>query len=108
MTLIRRVGHRRERDERFRAWIQRQPEWRCLITLAEHPEPAHLRSKGAGGSDYWLLPLCFDEHRLSHSKPEWWYRHRVAVAEWIAFLPTLWARYRFETWLAEEEDSPDA
>lgn len=98
LTEIRCIGHQRERDEAFKSWVQTQPEWHCLLhgPGCGPPEPARVRSKGTGGSDYWLLPLCFDAHRDSHDKPAWWYANRVVVAEWCAFLPTLWARYAQE------------
>ena len=92
------IGHKRERDTGFYDWILTQPEWRCLITGVETSDLAtvvrcHIRSKGAGGSDRWPMPLIAREHLKADTYPAWWYTNRVAVAEWCATLPELWDRY---------------
>ena len=96
------IGRKRERDQGFYDWVRLQPEWRCLVTGMAHllhhqaVERCHIRSRGAGGSDRWIMPLIPEEHKQADTCPAWWYRHRVVVAEWCAGLPELWARYDAE------------
>lgn len=96
------VGHQREAEPLFLEWVRQQPEWRCVVHGGQQAQRCHLRSRGAAGSDRWVLPLCHDAHRASHDQPAWWYRHRVAVAEWFAFLPKLWERFERERREAED------
>ena len=98
-----RIGHRRERDEGFYDWVRAQPEWRCIITEMAHCPPyevverCHIRSRGAGGSDRWVMPLIPVEHlKADTNEQSWWYAHKAEFAEWCAFLPTLWDRYDAE------------
>ena len=90
------IGHSRTQDPTWMTWVRQQPEWRCIVTGMD-AERAHIRSKGAGGSDYWIIPLSHEQHMISHSKPSWWYEHRGAICEWCALtLPVLWERYAAE------------
>ncbi len=103
-----RIGHKRERDEGFYEWVRTQPEWRCIITGKTHipmegyvVERCHIRSRGAGGSDRWLMPLIREQHILADTNDlkggSWWYRNKEQVAEWCALtLPVLWLRYDVE------------
>jgi hypothetical protein len=47
--------------------IKSQP---CLACGNSKVDPAHIRSRGAGGPDeeFNLLPLCFKDHRLQHDR----------------------------------------
>ena len=87
------VGRSREKDDEFIAWIKTQPEWKCIITGMDPDDFAHLRSKGASGSDYWPIPLVRVEHSRSHQEVAWWYRDKVALAEWFYGLKELHSRY---------------
>ena len=92
-----RIGRSRSADPLFLDWLRQQVEWACIITgRVYEAECAHIRSRGAGGSDRWVMPLIPEQHRESHAHPEWWYRNRVAIAEWCAGLPALWVRYETE------------
>ncbi len=84
----------RESDSRYLKWIKQQPEWRCLVTGLADAVACHLRSVGAGGSDYWVFPLIQPLHDESHRRPEFFCKHRKAIAEWFYVLPQLHARYR--------------
>lgn len=46
----------------------------CLACGARPSDPAHIKSKGAGGGDdKWnVMPLCRIHHSLQHTKG-WWY-----------------------------------
>ena len=84
----------REIDEGFYEWVRTQPEWRCIITDRPDAERCHIKSRGAGGSDRYIMPLVREHHAESHSKPAWWYRNKSQIAQWCAeALPVLWARY---------------
>lgn len=66
---------RRERDEKYLAWIRTQP---CVVHAIEHQGPCgtgidahHVRAKGHGGvgtkpSDYRAVPLCRNAHQIFH------------------------------------------
>ena len=84
----------RESDPNYLRWIKQQPEWRCLVTGRTGAVACHLRSVGAGGSDYWVFPLIQSLHDESHRRPEFFYRHRRFMAEWYYQLPHIHARFR--------------
>ena len=95
------IGHERERDTGFYDWIPTQPEWCCIVTGVEDTEQhsvvrCHIRSRGAGGSDRWIMPLVVREHAKADTYPAWWYTHRVAVCEWVLVLRDMWERYDTE------------
>lgn len=50
----------------------------CVICGAADPDPAHIRSVGAGGWDIDenIVPLCREHHSLQHSKG-WMYMLRT-------------------------------
>lgn len=87
------IGRERHEEPEFLAWLHRQPECVCVVTGTSNPDLHHIRTRGAGGSDRWVIPLYRREHRKAHDYPAWWYTHRVVVAEWCAVLPELWERY---------------
>jgi len=84
----------REQDPKYLRWIRQQPEWKCLITGKPEAVACHLRSVGAGGSDYWVFPLIQSLHDESHRRPGFFCKHRVALAEWFYELPKLQARFK--------------
>ena len=98
------IGHKRERDEGFFDWVRTQPEWRCIITDYAHDprngyivERCHIASRGAGGSDKWIMPLIREEHlKADTNERSWWYSHKREFAEWCVNLPVLWERYNKE------------
>lgn len=63
----------------------------CVGCGKKPSEPAHIKSKGAGGDDVFenLLPLCADCHRMGPNA-----QHRVGWATFLASRPTA----RFALW----------
>ena len=84
----------REKDPQSLRWIKQQPEWQCLVTGRTDAVACHLRSVGAGESDYWVFPLIQPLHDESHRRPEFFCRYRKVMAEWFYRLPVLHARYQ--------------
>jgi len=42
----------------------------CIVCMAPADDPHHLKSRGAGGSDYTAVPLCRGHHRELHAMPD--------------------------------------
>ena len=84
-------------DGKFYLWITEQPLWieeGCLV-CGRTAERAHLRSRGAGGSDHFLLPLCHEHHMESHERPEFWFKWKECICRWFACsLPKIHAEYK--------------
>jgi len=90
----------REKDPQYLKWIHQQPEFRCLITGSATADACHLRSKGAGGSDYWVYPLLHEIHmKQDHAPRGRSYnenRLKQELAEWYYHLRDLHLRYYLE------------
>ena len=92
---------RREEDKTYLKWIRTQPEWECLITgnRGEDIDACHLRSKGAGGSDYFVFPLRHELHmQMDHSPRGSAHgaresRMRDELSLWWYNLPAIHKRY---------------
>jgi len=91
----------REVDTEWIAWLKKREEWECLIhgKACEEwdkapPDPCHVVSRGAGGSDRLVLPLCRMQHRLFDTDVSWTYRNKGVVAEWIWLLSELYREYK--------------
>jgi len=93
---------RREEDDYYwKKWIRQQPEWECLATgmRGDDIDGCHLRSRGAGGSDYWIFPLKHELHMAldhsprgpSHGVKE--SRLREEMSLWYYRLPQIHLRY---------------
>ena len=54
----------RLRDEKYLDWIRAQP---CAVCLKYGAEPHHMQTRGAGGSDHLVVPLCRLHHTMIHT-----------------------------------------
>ena len=50
----------RQTDEEYVAWVRNK---QCLVCDRPGSDPAHLDTRGSGGSDYTCIPLCRIHHR---------------------------------------------
>lgn len=65
---------RRIEDKEHLDWVRSQPC--CMCARPSPSDPHHVRTRGAGGSDYYSIPLCRRCHTEAHleiSKDEYWY-----------------------------------
>jgi len=53
----------RQVDEDFKAFVRSKS---CVICSSDAPDPHHLRTRGAGGSDLTCVPLCREHHEAWH------------------------------------------
>jgi len=56
----------RQTDEDYVDWIRDQP---CLVCRRPGSDPAHLDTRGSGGSDLTCVPLCRRHHREQEDNP---------------------------------------
>jgi hypothetical protein len=92
---------RREEDRTYIKWLREQSEFECLITgsRGSDVDACHLKSRGAGGSDYFCFPLLHSLHvELDHSPRGSTHTVREArlrdeQALWFYSLPILHQRY---------------
>ena len=54
----------RLQDKIYLAWVRRQPCVACGAASQAH----HSKTKGARGSDYRALPMCFKHHEELHRR----------------------------------------
>ena len=95
----------REHDDRYwKQWIREQPEWACLLsgTSGETLDACHLKSRKAGGSDYWVFPLIHEFHmQIDHAPRGAQHKWRESqlrdeLALWFYPLPVIHRRYYLE------------
>ena len=88
------------RDSKYMKSFKRKYEHRCLITGAEHPDPAHIRHGflGAGmkPDDYYIIPLKHDLHQRQHQVGE------------ISFWQYYYEKLPYAMRKKAEEENPDA
>lgn len=51
------------KEQLYLEFIRRR---KCLVCRKNHPDAHHVRSRGAGGSDYDTVPLCRKHHTELH------------------------------------------
>jgi len=96
----------REEDPAYLKWIHDQPEFRCVLSGTDQVDACHLKSKGAGGSDYFVIPMSHELHfALDHGPRGSKHIHREAqlrqaIAAWYYLLPGLHKRF----YLEQDED----
>jgi len=56
----------RQTDEDYVDWIRGKD---CLICGSPGSDPAHLDTRGSGGSDLTCVPLCRTHHREQEDNP---------------------------------------
>ena len=92
--LVKPKGRKRARDANFLKWIHEQPEFVCIVTGSkEDLDACHVRTRGAGGSDYWVFPLKHEIHMEQHKDSSFWGRYKQEVVEWFYNLSVLHQRY---------------
>ena len=67
----------RLRSDAYIRWIRQQP---CLVHPRSVPHAHHTTSRGAGGSDYRTVPLCFGCHNEIHQLGQARFEERHAVS----------------------------
>ena len=95
-TMIPKQG--RERDDGFLEYLKTLPQWRCIFLGTPSPDPHHLQTRGAGGSDYMVIPMDHSMHRELHQLgARFWDPYRLrCLWEWGYHLPAIVAQYRRE------------
>lgn len=68
--------YKRIRSRRYLEWIRRQP---CCVT-GRPAEAHHVKTRGAGGSDYTAIPLCREEHEEIHRVGRVTYAERKRIS----------------------------
>lgn len=58
----------RERDVKWLKWLMARKEWRCIFTGSSEPDPHHITTRGAGGSDYQVVPISHLLHAQLHQE----------------------------------------
>lgn len=96
---------KREKSREYLDWIKSQPEWQCIMHGFQHdPEngmhidPHHIKSRGAGGSDFDVIPVCRECHGLAETGQLW--RDKTAIIalfHWAYAKPAIDERYLRET-----------
>lgn len=80
-----------------RAWIVTLP---CAVWNCQHEgypiEPAHVKSRGAGGTSVDLVPICSVHHNEQHAVgiSTFENRHDIDLSELAAQLETEWQEYQ--------------
>lgn len=88
----------REVDPKFIEYARRRSGG-CLIHgegCEQHcgpPDACHVKTRGSGGSDRYVLFLCRPEHRSFDTDVAWLYRHKALVVEWIWTLADMHREY---------------
>ena len=64
----------RPRRHQDRSFLDKAHTSRCVVCSRQGADPAHLRSKGAGGGDEWfnIIFLCRICHTTQHAKGHVW------------------------------------
>ena len=65
----------RLKNPAYLAWVRRQPCIACGATSQAH----HTVTKGAGGSDYRTVPLCWMHHADLHGQGEKYFEEEYMV-----------------------------
>ena len=66
---------RRLTNEDYKRWVRRQPCVACGATSQAH----HTVTKGAGGSDYRTLAVCWKHHAELHGRGQAWFEEEYMV-----------------------------
>ena len=69
----------RHRVPKYLKWVRTQP---CCICLGLGIHAHHLSTRGAGGSDYTAVPLCFKHHHEIHILGDRTFGDHYAVNLW--------------------------
>lgn len=85
----------RLKDKDYLAWVRRQP---CLVDYVV-AEAHHTVTRGAGGSDYRSVPLCFRHHKECHrvGRSSFEARHRLDFTEEVIRLMEIFISARGES-----------
>jgi len=65
----------RRKDPGYLDWVRMQPCLACGVAAHAH----HTVTKGAGGSDYRTVPLCFKHHTELHGRGAVWFEEEYIV-----------------------------
>lgn len=69
----------RYRSERYLAWVRTLP---CAVCHKLGVHAHHLTTRGAGGSDLAVVPLCADHHNAIHTRGDRTFGDAVGVNLW--------------------------
>lgn len=89
----------RQEDPEWLHWVTEHPAFQACIFCGDPPIRAHLRSKGASGSDYWIHASCNACHMEADHTPRGRIhiikeaQRRQYLAVWWAGLPLIWQEY---------------
>ena len=65
----------RLKDRGYLAWVRRRPCIGCGARSQAH----HTVTKGAGGSDFRTVPVCWKHHQELHRKGPAWFEEEYMV-----------------------------
>lgn len=73
---------KREESRDYLDFLKGHEKWLCIITGKPHPDPHHLRTRGAGGSDFDVVPLSREYHSKIEGPGFWTPTRLLALFHW--------------------------